>query len=72
MTRIIIPKANNDQYAADKYLYKDFARNEQILQQQKGRLFNSRFLNQLTIIWKILIPKFYCQNTSLLLSQCFF
>ncbi|MCP8718842.1 MAG: ATP-binding cassette domain-containing protein [Asgard group archaeon] len=72
VTRIIIPKANNDQYAADKYLYKDFARNEQILQQQKGRLFNSRFLNQLTIIWKILIPKFYCQNTSLLLSQCFF
>lgn len=73
VTRIIIPKLNNDQYAADKYLYKDFVRNQRILQQQqKGAIFNSRFLNQLTIIWKILIPKFYCQNTSLLLSQCFF
>ncbi|CAK9436498.1 uncharacterized protein LODBEIA_P10560 [Lodderomyces beijingensis] len=72
VTRIIIPKPNNDQYAADKYLYKDFARSQSILQQQKGLLFNSKFLNQLAIIWRILIPKFYCKNTSLLLSQCFF
>ncbi|CAI5755766.1 unnamed protein product [Candida verbasci] len=72
VTRIIIPKPNNDQYAADKYLYKDFARNQEILSQQKGLIFNSKFLNQLTIIWRILIPKFYCKNTSLLLSQCFF
>ncbi|EMG48914.1 PXA1 Peroxisomal long-chain fatty acid import protein 2 [Candida maltosa Xu316] len=72
VTRIIIPKSSNDQYAADKYLYKDFVRNQQILQQQKGKLFNSKFLNQLIIIWKILIPKVYCQNTSLLASQIFF
>ncbi|KAI5963482.1 PXA1 [Candida pseudojiufengensis] len=72
VTRIIIPKPNNDQYAADKYLYKDFVKSQNILQQQKGIIFNSKFLNQLAIIWKILIPKFYCKNTSLLLSQCFF
>ncbi|EDK41851.1 conserved hypothetical protein [Lodderomyces elongisporus NRRL YB-4239] len=73
VTRIIIPKPNNDQYAADKYLYKDFERNQKLLQQlQKNVLFSSRFLNQLAIIWRILIPKFYCKNTSLLLSQCFF
>ncbi|KAI5950840.1 PXA1 [Candida jiufengensis] len=71
VTRIIIPKPNNDQYAADKYLYKDFVKSQNIIQ-QKGIIFNSKFLNQLAIIWRILIPKFYCKNTSLLLSQCFF
>lgn len=69
-TRIIIPKPNLDQYAADKYLYKNF-HIEQLLKQQKN-IFNSRFLNQIIIIWRILIPKFYCKNTYLLLSQCFF
>ncbi|KAK6197878.1 ABC transporter transmembrane region 2-domain-containing protein [Scheffersomyces amazonensis] len=73
VSRIIIPKPNLDQYAADKYLYKNFYINQQIIQQSsKGIIFNSKFLNQLSIIWGILIPKFYCKNTSLLLSQCFF
>ncbi|KAG7662060.1 PXA1 [[Candida] subhashii] len=72
-TRIIIPKPNNDTYAADKYLYINFRKNQQILTlQQKGVLFNSKFLNQLIIIWRILIPKFSCKNTALLLAQCFF
>lgn len=69
-TRIIIPKPNLDQYAADKYLYKNF-HIEQLLKQQKN-ILNSRFLNQIIIIWRILIPKFYSKNTYLLLSQCFF
>lgn len=69
-TRIIIPKPNLDRYAADKYLYKNF-HIDQNLKQQKN-LLNSRFLNQLLIIWRILIPKFYSKNTLLLLSQCFF
>lgn len=69
-SRIIIPKPNLDQYAADKYLYKNFAI-DQKLKQQKN-ILNSKFLNQLIIIWRILIPKFYSKNTSLLLSQCFF
>ncbi|CUM67165.1 uncharacterized protein PRCAT00004858001 [Priceomyces carsonii] len=69
-TRIIIPKPDLDKYAADKYLYKNF-NIEQKLKQQKN-IFNSRFLNQLIIIWRILIPKFYSKNTYLLLSQCFF
>lgn len=69
-TRIIIPKPNLDLYAADKYLYKDFII-DQRLKQQKS-ILNSRFLNQLIIIWRILIPNFYSKNTSLLFSQCFF
>lgn len=69
-TRIIIPKPNNDQYAADKYLYKNFLIDQKFKLQNK--LFNSKFLNQLRIMWRILIPRFYSKNTSLLLSQCFF
>ena len=42
VTRIIIPKPNNDQYAADKYLYKDFVRNQRILQQQQKELYSIR------------------------------
>mgnify|MGYP001098405360 CR=1 FL=1 len=72
-SRIIIAKPNNDRYAADKYLYKNFETNQSLIESQKKKVvFNSRFINQLTIIWKILIPKFYSKNTSLLLSQCFF
>lgn len=69
-TRIIIPKPSLDRYAADKYLYKDF-HIAQLLKLQKD-IFNLRFLNQIVIIWRILIPKLYLKNTSLLLSQCFF
>lgn len=72
VSRIIIPKPNLDQYAADKYLYKNFIINQEIQSQQRGTIFSSKFLSQLAIIWRILIPKFYCKNTSLLLSQCFF
>lgn len=69
-TRIIIPKPNKDRYAADKYLYKNFAI-EEALKTQKN-LFNSKFLNQITIIWRILVPKFYSQNTYLIFCQCVF
>lgn len=69
-TRIIVPKLNLDQYAADKYLYKNF-HIDQRLKQQKN-ILNSKFLNQIIILWRILIPKFYSKNTYLLLSQCFF
>lgn len=72
-TRIIIPKPNNDTYAADKYLYSNFKKNQLILSlQQKNALFSSKFLSQLTIIWRILVPKFSCKNSALLLAQCFF
>lgn len=70
-TRIIIPKPNLDQYAADKYLYKNYSV-DQKLNIQKNRLFNSRFLDQIIIIWRILIPKFFSKNSYLLFSQCFF
>lgn len=68
-TRIIIPKPNLDQYAADKYLYKTFYIDQKLKQ---NNVLNLKFLNQLVIIWRILIPKFSCKNTYLLLSQCFF
>lgn len=69
-TRIIIPKPNLDRYAADKYLYKNFYIDQKLKQQNS--ILNLRFLNQIIIIWRILIPKFYSKNTYLLLLQCFF
>lgn len=69
-TRIIIPKPNLDQYAADKYLYKNYYIDQKLNIQSK--VINSKFLNQLTIIWRILIPKFYSKNSYLLFCQCFF
>lgn len=69
-TRIIISKPNLDRYAADKYLYKNFLLDQSL--QLRSSVFHSRFLNQLAIIWRILVPKFYSKNTYLILSQCFF
>lgn len=69
-TRIIIPKPSLDRYAADKYLYKNFYIDQRLKQQ--NNIFNLKFLNQIIIIWRILIPRFYSKNTYLLLSQCFF
>lgn len=69
-TRIIVPKPNLDRYAADKYLYKNFHIDQRMKQQ--NNVLNLRFLNQMIIIWRILIPRFYSKNTYLLLSQCFF
>lgn len=69
-TRIIIPKPNLDRYAADKYLYKNYYIEEKL--NLSNKVINSKFLNQLIIIWKILIPKFYNKNTYLLFMQCMF
>lgn len=69
-SRIIIPKPSLDQYAADKYHYKNFTLDQKVKLQKN--ILNSKFLNQIAIIWRILIPRFYSKNTSLLLSQCFF
>lgn len=69
-TRIIIPKPNPDRYAADKYLYKNYNIEEKLKIQ--NNIINSKFLNQLTIIWRILIPKLYSKNSYLLFCQCFF
>lgn len=69
-TRIIIPKPNLDTYAADKYLYKNYYIEEKL--NILNKVINSKFLNQLIIIWKILIPKFNSKNSWLLFCQCFF
>ncbi|OBA23619.1 hypothetical protein METBIDRAFT_109152 [Metschnikowia bicuspidata var. bicuspidata NRRL YB-4993] len=69
-TKVVIPKPNLDRYAADKYLYKNF-HIEQTLKLQRN-ILNSTFLNQIVIIWRILIPRLYSKNSSLLFSQCFF
>lgn len=73
ITRIIIPKPNIDQYAADKYLYKQFKEKEDLFSKHfKKPVADLRFLNQLIIIWRILVPKLYCKNSGLLIAQCFF
>jgi ATP-binding cassette subfamily D (ALD) long-chain fatty acid import protein len=69
-TRIIIPKPSPDRYAADKYLYKSFYQDQTVKLQTN--ILNSKFVSQLAIIWRILIPKLYSQNTYLLCCQCFF
>ena len=46
--RVIIPKPNRDQYAADKYLYKDFII-DQRLKLQKN-ILNLKFISQIIII----------------------
>lgn len=68
--RIIIPKPNLDRYAADKYLYKNFQTDPKLKVQNS--IFDSKFLSQLAIIWRILVPKFYSKNSALILAQCFF
>lgn len=70
LKRIVIPKPNQDLYALDKYLYKNF--DKRLHDTQSSLLFSSRFLSQIALIWRILIPKYYLKNTYLLLSQCFF
>lgn len=69
--RITIPKPELDKYAADKYLYKSFV-TQQRGSRFKNSIFSSKFLSQLSIICQVLLPRFRCKNTSLLLSQCFF
>lgn len=72
-SRIIIPKPNLDHYAADKYAYKMFQqKEEQAAKLQRKPVADLRFLNQLVIIWKILVPKLYSKNSALLISQCLF
>lgn len=73
LTRIIIAKPKLDRYAADKYLYKNFEQTQKLIETHKKRVIvNSRFINQLIIIWRILIPRIYSKNSYLLISQCGF
>ena len=68
--RVVIPKSSLDRYAADKYLYKNFHLEQRVKLQRN--LLNSKFINQIVILWRILIPRVYSKNSSLLLTQCLF
>ncbi|KAM9903405.1 hypothetical protein OXX69_007937, partial [Metschnikowia pulcherrima] len=68
--RVVIPKSSLDRYAADKYLYKNFHLEQRVKSQRN--LLNSKFINQIVILWRILIPRVYSKNSSLLLTQCLF
>lgn len=65
LKKVVIQPTNPEIYETDKFKFKNFNNN-------KSDLFNSKFLNQLLIIWKILIPKFNDKNTVLLITQFFF
>lgn len=66
--KIFIPPTDNDIYEHDKFLFKN-AESEKT----KGtQLIYSRFLNQMSVISRILIPSFFDKNAILLSSQIFF
>ena len=67
---VVIPRPNNDMYAADKYLFKNFESERK--HRNEHSLLDSKFLDQLVIIWRILVPKFYSKNTVFIMAQCFF
>ncbi|AET38142.1 ATP-binding cassette long-chain fatty acid transporter PXA1 Ecym_2410 [Eremothecium cymbalariae DBVPG len=64
--RILITPTNKDRYEHDKFLFKYFGRDI------KSKLFYSRFLAQLNILAKILIPKLTGKNAMLVTLQVFF
>lgn len=66
-----IPKALQDRYESDKYVFKNFERDLK-LDQQRNRLVGSKFLKQLGIIWQILVPKVFDANLYYLVTQCLF
>lgn len=66
--KIYIPPKNNDQYEHDKFLFKnvDSQRNKM------SSIFYSKFLDQINVISKILIPTILDKNSFLLTLQIFF
>ncbi|SCW03373.1 LAFE_0G08988g1_1 [Lachancea fermentati] len=64
--RILIRPKNNDLYEHDKFRFKYFGMNK------TSQLFYSRFLNQLSILYRILVPKLTDRNSFLLIFQVFF
>ena len=66
--KIYIPPKNNDLYEHDKFLFK----NVDLEKTKYSSLFYSKFLNQINVISKILIPSIFDKNSFLLTLQIFF
>lgn len=64
--RILIKSNNEDSYEHDKFLFKYLGKNK------TSQLFYSRFLNQLSVLSRILVPKLTDRNSVLLSLQIFF
>ncbi|SCU95601.1 LAME_0F12728g1_1 [Lachancea meyersii CBS 8951] len=64
--RVLIRPRNDDRYEHDKFLFKYFGKNN------TSQLFYSKFLSQLSIIYRILVPKFTDRNSFLIAIQIFF
>lgn len=64
--RILIKSKNEDSYEHDKFLFKYLGKNK------TSQLFYSRFLNQLSVLSRILVPKLTDRNSVLLSLQIFF
>lgn len=66
--KIFIPKRDDDVFERDKYLFK-------AVESSNGRysqVFYSKFLNQMSVLIKIIIPSYLDQNMILLSLQIFF
>ncbi|AOA64221.1 Peroxisomal ATP-binding cassette transporter complex (Pxa1p-Pxa2p) subunit [Komagataella phaffii CBS 7435] len=70
-----IPYPNYDRISVDNLVFKQYIKEEMLLKDSPGatsfwKAINSRFLNKLFIIWKlILIPKWLDKNSYLLVAQ---
>ncbi|KAG0654280.1 ATP-binding cassette long-chain fatty acid transporter pxa1 [Monosporozyma unispora] len=66
--KIYIPPKNNDVYEHDKFLFK----NVDLEKTKTSTLFYSKFLNQINVLSKILMPTIFDKNSFLLTLQIFF
>lgn len=66
--RIFIPPKDNDIYEHDKFLFK----NVELERTRNSQLFYSKFLNQMNVLSRILIPTVFDKNSLLLTAQIFF
>ncbi|SCU82671.1 LADA_0C07184g1_1 [Lachancea dasiensis] len=64
--RILIRPKNDDMYEHDKFLFKYFGKNK------TSQVFYSKFISQLSIIYRILVPKIADRNSFLIAFQIFF
>jgi ATP-binding cassette subfamily D (ALD) long-chain fatty acid import protein len=69
--RVVIQPTDPEVFEKDKYKFKNFVKNIKN-ERDSGKVFSSKFLNQLVILWQILIPSFKDKNTLLLIAQFFF
>lgn len=66
--KIFIPPRDDDVYEHDKFLFK----NVELGRAKNSQLFYSKFLNQMNVLARILIPSVMDKNSVLLIVQIFF